>query len=109
MTQHSTSFQREQQLPAETAQQLLAKLDHKVMRLKRMAIGPVKLDKLPKGKARRVSEEELKSLRAFVAKAQEKIAAIRAKERKGPGMGALGHLSEASGLPISRAFPAAFW
>jgi 23S rRNA pseudouridine2605 synthase len=58
---------------------MLAKLDHKVMRLKRMAIGPVKLDKLPKGKARRVSEEELKDLRAFVAKAQEKIAAARDK------------------------------
>jgi membrane fusion protein (multidrug efflux system) len=28
MTQHSTSFQAEQQLPAETAQQMLAKLDH---------------------------------------------------------------------------------
>jgi 23S rRNA pseudouridine2605 synthase len=61
---------------------MLAKLGHKVMRLKRIAIGPVKLDKLPKGKARRVSEEELKALRAFVAKAQEKIAAarLRAKE-----------------------------
>src|SRR5262245_53011443 len=28
MTQHATSFQSEQQLPAETAQQILAKLDH---------------------------------------------------------------------------------
>jgi membrane fusion protein (multidrug efflux system) len=28
MTQHSTSFQSEQQLPSETAQQLLARLDH---------------------------------------------------------------------------------
>jgi 23S rRNA pseudouridine2605 synthase len=58
---------------------MLAKLDHKVMRLKRVAIGPVKLDKLPKGKARRVSEDELKSLRAFVARSQEKIAAARLK------------------------------
>ena len=58
---------------------MLAKLGHKVMRLKRVAIGPVKLDKLPKGKARRVSEEELKQLRAFVAKSQEKIAAARAR------------------------------
>src|SRR5262245_48776214 len=56
---------------------MLAKLDHKVMRLKRVAIGPVKLDKLPKGKARRVSEEELKDLRAFVTRAQQKIAAAR--------------------------------
>jgi 23S rRNA pseudouridine2605 synthase len=58
---------------------MLAKSDHKVMRLKRIAIGPVKLDKLPKGKARRVSEEELKSLRAYVAKAQAKVAEARAK------------------------------
>jgi 23S rRNA pseudouridine2605 synthase len=56
---------------------MLAKLGHKVMRLKRVAIGPVKLDKLPKGKARRVSEEELKALRAFVARSQEKMAALR--------------------------------
>ena len=58
---------------------MLAKLGHKVMRLKRVAIGPVKLDKLPKGKARRISEDELKSLKAFVAKSQEKIAAARKK------------------------------
>jgi 23S rRNA pseudouridine2605 synthase len=58
---------------------MLAKLGHKVMRLKRVAIGPVKLDKLPKGKARRVSEEELKALRAFVVKSREKIAAARAR------------------------------
>ena len=58
---------------------MLAKLDHKVMRLKRVAIGPVKLDKLPKGKARRINEDELKELKAFVAKSQEKIAAVRAR------------------------------
>jgi 23S rRNA pseudouridine2605 synthase len=58
---------------------MLAKLDHKVMRLKRVAIGPVKLDKLPKGKARRINDDELKALRAFVAKSQEKIAALRSR------------------------------
>jgi 23S rRNA pseudouridine2605 synthase len=52
---------------------MLAKLGHKVMKLRRVAIGAVKLDKLPKGKARRVSEPELADLRAFVAKANEKI------------------------------------
>jgi 23S rRNA pseudouridine2605 synthase len=60
---------------------MLAKLDHKVMRLKRVAIGPVKLDKLPKGKARRVSEDELKALRSFVSKSQEKIAAARERAK----------------------------
>ncbi len=62
---------------------MLAKQGHKVMRLKRLAIGPVKLDKLPKGKARRLSEDELKDLKAFVAKSQEKIAAARARASGG--------------------------
>jgi 23S rRNA pseudouridine2605 synthase len=75
---------------------MLAKLDHKVMRLKRVAIGPVKLDKLPKGKARRVSEEELRSLKAFVAKAQEKIAAAR-ERAKGTGVRGKGTEENASG------------
>ena len=52
---------------------MLAKLGHKVMKLRRVAIGPVKLDKLPKGKSRRVSAEELAQLRKFVAAAKEKI------------------------------------
>ena len=63
---------------------MLAKLGHKVMRLKRVAIGPVKLDKLPKGKARRISAEELKELQAFVARAQEKIAAARERAKGSP-------------------------
>ena len=63
---------------------MLAKLGHKVMRLKRVAIGPVKLDKLPKGKARRISEDELKELKLFVTRSQEKVAAarLRATEKK---------------------------
>jgi 23S rRNA pseudouridine2605 synthase len=56
---------------------MLAKLGHKVMRLRRIAIGPVKLDKLPKGKARRVSEGELAELRKFVVSAKEKIEKAR--------------------------------
>lgn len=56
---------------------MLAKLDHKVMKLRRVAIGPVKLDKLPKGKARRVSAEELADLRAFVTASRNKIEQAR--------------------------------
>lgn len=64
---------------------MLAKLGHKVMKLRRVAIGPVKLDKLPKGKARRVSEPELADLRKWVAESREKIekARQRATEKKG--------------------------
>ena len=58
---------------------MLAKLNHKVMQLKRVAIGPVKLDKLPKGKARRITVGELKGLQAFVARSQEKLVAARAR------------------------------
>jgi 23S rRNA pseudouridine2605 synthase len=41
---------------------MLARLGHKVLRLRRTAIGPVKLDRLPKGKARRLKPEELTRL-----------------------------------------------
>ena len=53
---------------------MLAKSGHKVMKLRRVAIGPVKLDRLPKGKARRVSEDEMKLLRKHVELAKERIA-----------------------------------
>lgn len=42
---------------------MLARLGHKVMRLKRIAIGSVGLGKLAAGKARRLSERELNELR----------------------------------------------
>lgn len=48
---------------------MLAKLGHKVMRLRRIAIGPVLLDKLPKGKARKLSLPELESLKKLVSTA----------------------------------------
>jgi 23S rRNA pseudouridine2605 synthase len=46
---------------------MLAMLGHKVMRLRRTAIGPVKLDRLPKGKSRKLSLAELKGLRFSLA------------------------------------------
>lgn len=60
---------------------MLAKLGHKVMRLRRVAIGPVQLDRLPKGKSRKLSLEELKALRAAAAAGQKSIdrAARRAR------------------------------
>ena len=42
---------------------MLARLGHKVMVLRRTAIGPVRLDKLRRGKARRLKVEELERLR----------------------------------------------
>jgi 23S rRNA pseudouridine2605 synthase len=42
---------------------MLARLGHKVMRLRRLAIGPVHLGRLAPGKARRLAPEELAALR----------------------------------------------
>ncbi len=64
---------------------MLAKQGHKVMRLRRVAIGPIKLDKLPKGKARRVNESELTELRQFVTNAAEKIEKARQRAASKPG------------------------
>ena len=49
---------------------MLARLGHKVLTLKRVAIGPVKLDRLPRGKSRRLSLPELKALRLAVQRRQ---------------------------------------
>jgi 23S rRNA pseudouridine2605 synthase len=42
---------------------LLARLGHKVLRLTRIAVGPVRLGKLPSGAARRLTREEVAALR----------------------------------------------
>ena len=47
---------------------MLARLGHKVLTLKREAIGPVRLDRLSKGKARRLSGTELEALKQAVAR-----------------------------------------
>lgn len=48
---------------------MLARLEHKVMRLRRIALGPVRLDRLPSGKSRRLSLPEIEALRRAVAPA----------------------------------------
>jgi 23S rRNA pseudouridine2605 synthase len=50
---------------------MLARLGHKVMVLRRVAIGPVRLDKLRRGKARRLKKEELQRLRAATNRQRE--------------------------------------
>jgi 23S rRNA pseudouridine2605 synthase len=47
---------------------MLAKLGHKVMRLRRLAIGPVELGHLAPGKSRPVTQTELKDLRRLAAR-----------------------------------------
>jgi 23S rRNA pseudouridine2605 synthase len=58
---------------------MLARLGHKVLSLKREAIGPVRLDRLPKGKARRLSGPELAALKAIVVR---RITKDEARDRK---------------------------
>ena len=53
---------------------MLAKLDHKVLKLRRVAIGPVLLDKLPKGKSRKLSLPELAELQRHVEHVKERVA-----------------------------------
>lgn len=49
---------------------MLARLNHKVLVLRRIAIGPVCLDKLRRGKARRLTLEELERLRAAARRSE---------------------------------------
>ncbi len=42
---------------------MLAKVGHKVLRLTRIAVGPVRLGKLPSGQSRQLTQNELKTLR----------------------------------------------
>jgi len=57
---------------------MLAKLDHKVLRLQRTAIGSIALDKLPKGKSRKLTLVEVKDLQALVKKSEAKLLKLRA-------------------------------
>ncbi len=53
---------------------MLAKLGHKVMRLKRVAIGPIEIGPLAKGKSRRLSLPEINALRAVCGPQAKKTA-----------------------------------
>ncbi len=60
---------------------MLAKLGHKVMRLRRVGIGPVQLDRLPRGKSRKLSLPEVNALRKAAEGGKKKVeqAARRAR------------------------------
>ena len=51
---------------------LLAKVGHRVQRLTRTAIGPIRLGEMPAGDARRLTVEEVKKLRSYVRQAEKK-------------------------------------
>jgi 23S rRNA pseudouridine2605 synthase len=50
---------------------MLARLDHKVLRLKRTAIGPIEIGTLARGKSRRLTRQELSLLQASVERREK--------------------------------------
>lgn len=68
---------------------LLARLGHKVQRLIRVAVGPIRLGELPRGAVRMLTHEEVKKLREVAAAGPKPEAADSAPQRRparrGPG------------------------
>lgn len=56
---------------------MLAKLNHKVLRLIRVGIGGIELDQLPKGKSRRLSRIEVDDLKQLVRKSMARLQRLR--------------------------------
>ena len=51
---------------------ILARLGHKVMKLTRIAVGPIRLGEMPVGSVRKLSKEEIAALRKNAAAAKTK-------------------------------------
>lgn len=58
---------------------MLASLGHKVQRLKRVGLGPLKLGKLPQGEARPLEQGELSALKHLVSGGSQKVNKNRSK------------------------------
>ncbi len=61
---------------------MLAKQGHKVMRLKRIAIGPIRLGRLKSGKSRRLTSAELRQLKEIAYRTRTKASPKKAKKEK---------------------------
>jgi 23S rRNA pseudouridine2605 synthase len=64
---------------------MLARLGHKVMRLKRISLGPIKLDRLPSGKSRKLKREEVEELRDLAARVSKRPTSEKEASEKRPG------------------------
>ena len=62
---------------------VLARVGHKVQRLTRVAVGPVKLGELPSSAYRELTQDEVKALRAAASGVAKKESAQRSPKRKG--------------------------
>jgi 23S rRNA pseudouridine2605 synthase len=58
---------------------MLARLNHKVVRLRRVALGPIRLDRLPRGKSRRLHEKEVEALRRAANRAGRPRTAVASR------------------------------
>lgn len=83
---------------------MLAKLGHKVMELRRIAIGPIKIDRLKRGKSRRLSEDEVKVLKHIAEHATKSTEATQATAEP-PGVTRRGRFNTSSTTAPRRGFP----
>jgi 23S rRNA pseudouridine2605 synthase len=60
---------------------LLARVGHKVQRLTRVAVGPIRLGDMPRGAHRRLTQEEVRKLREAAAAGRQKSEADEARPR----------------------------
>lgn len=63
---------------------MLAQLDHKVMRLIRTAIGPIRLDRLLKGKSRPLTRQEVQDLRDLGEPVRPRLRPVDKPRRRKP-------------------------
>ncbi len=72
---------------------LLARLGHKVQRLTRVAVGPIRLGELPLGATRRLTPEEVSKLKKWASESRPTNRSPRRGRRPGKG----GHTSASAG------------
>jgi 23S rRNA pseudouridine2605 synthase len=85
---------------------ILAKVGHKVLRLKRVAIGPLRLGNLAPGEVRRLTPDEIRSLRN--ARPGRRHRAIKVRQRRASGrvespqvIGAAAHVHDRGARPTT--------
>ena len=81
---------------------MLAALGHKVQRLKRVGLGPLKLGKLPQGESRMLEHSELLAIQRMLAGGDQPRSPRRGKQTNKTRKSAAGKKSSTRGLHIPR-------
>jgi 23S rRNA pseudouridine2605 synthase len=81
---------------------MLARIDHKVMSLKRIAIGPIRLGELPTGAYRKLTSDELERVSEYALKKQKAEAreAVKEKEQDSKSSGTKPTVGQRSAAPL---------